>query len=177
MQQTNKLDLKEYREDYKASLELVEPHRDFAVKAASEFASIGIRFGYILNASGLVVIPAIMELLPDQEIERSFMILPAILFAIGILMAAVTNYLVYYAMIKRGEALSFEMLIRALDVQERHFGQTKEFTDKKLDYGSQRSKALKLSKCCSKLDIYFAFLTIGLFQFGVFRAIWVMMQL
>ena len=58
-----------YLTDYRASIEPIERICENADRGANEFASIGVRFCYILNAGGLVVIPAIMELLPELQLR------------------------------------------------------------------------------------------------------------
>ena len=94
-----------YLTDYRASIDPIERICENADKGANEFASIGVRFCYILNAGRLVVIPAIMELLPETPVERTSMLGPAVLFACGILLAAIANYLAYRSQFNFREGL------------------------------------------------------------------------
>ena len=99
--------------DFRASVDPIERIIERADAGAKEYAAIGVRFCYILNAGGLVVIPAIMEILPDTAIDRSEFLWPAGAFAFGIVLAAITNYLAYISTIKAGESWSHESNARA----------------------------------------------------------------
>ena len=94
--------------EYHASIDPVERVIERLDSSAREFATVGIRFSYILNAGGLVVIPAIMELLPTTEVDREELLWPAGSFAIGVILAALTNYSAYLSVTKASEAWSHE---------------------------------------------------------------------
>ena len=91
-----------------AYLEPIERLVERTDAGASEYASIGIRFCYILNAGGLIAVPAIMEILPDAAIAASKMLVPAFTFVGGVFLAAATNYLAYHSMIKASEGHSYQ---------------------------------------------------------------------
>ena len=104
-----------YLADLQAATDPVERLREAADNNAAEFASIGVRYSYILNAGGLVAIPAIMELLPTTAVDKSLLLLPAILFATGILSAAATNLLAYCSSLKAAQAWAHERNARIHD--------------------------------------------------------------
>ena len=56
-----------YLTDFRASNEPVARMIEYCNDAATEFAAIGIRFCYILNAGGLIAVPAIMEILAPEK--------------------------------------------------------------------------------------------------------------
>ena len=99
--------------EFRANVEPIERIIERADGGAKEYASIGIRFCYILNAGGLVVIPAILEILGGSESEKYELIYPACAFVAGVILAALTNYLAYLSTIKAGEAWSHESNARA----------------------------------------------------------------
>ena len=146
---------------------------------AGEFASIGVRFGYILNAGGLVAVPAIMELLPETPVDRSTMIWPALLFAIGILSAAVTNYLAYLSSFKTGVAWTHELNARARETSATYYP-PEDTTESQLrvhQYRSDHAKVLKSANLRANMGIAAFGVSILLFLAGVFDAIWEMIQL
>ena len=90
----------------RAYLEPIERSVERTDAGATEYASIGIRFCYILNPGGLIAVPAIMEILPDAAIAASKMLVPPFTFVGGVFLAAATNYLAYHSMIKASESHS-----------------------------------------------------------------------
>ena len=110
-----------YLTEHRANIEPIERICENADRGANEFASIGVRFCYVLNAGGLVVIPAIMELLPETPVERPSMLGPAVLFACGILLAAIANYLAYHSQFKLGKSWSDELNARAKEVGGKYY--------------------------------------------------------
>ena len=80
--------------EFRASIDPIERVIERVDASAKEFAAVGVRFCYILNAGGLVAIPAIMEILPAVNVDRSTLLLAAGLFVLGVILAALTNYLV-----------------------------------------------------------------------------------
>lgn len=107
--------------DFRASIDPIERMIERLDAAARDFASIGTRFCYILNAGGLVVIPAIMEFLPAADIERSLLLWPAGSFGFGILLAATTNYFAYISTFKASEAWSHESNARAKECSANYY--------------------------------------------------------
>jgi len=169
----------EFLDEYRVAIEPLERYFDYADRAATEFVSIAIRYCYLLNAGGLVAIPAIIELLPDRDLDRSIMIWPACLFALGILLAAVTNYLAYYVTNKSGEGLLNEHQVRLLTVQESFYHSKDEtIIRKKIEkHSSIRDKSYKRVSCYTNLGIIVFVITVTCFLAGVFSAIYGMMQL
>ena len=165
-----------YLSDYRTRKEPIEREKENANSAAVEFVSIGIRFCYVLNAGGLVVIPAIMELLPDPSDERLSMVIPAVLFAIGILLAAATNYLVYHLSIKAIESCNYELEATTKETLGFHYPPDDQAAHQ-IAIEKDRSKFIKLLGSVKKFHIWsvilFSFSTIS-FLSGVGFAIYKM---
>ena len=133
---------------------------------------------YLLNAGGLVAIPAIIELLPVRDLDQSTMILPACLFALGILLAAVINYLTYFVTNKSREGLINEHQVRSWTIHESFYHPKDEtIIRKKIEEHSLiRDRAYKMISCYTNLGIIVFAITIACFLAGVFNAIYGMMQ-
>ncbi len=161
-----------YLTDYRASIDPIERICENADKGANEFASIGVRFCYILNAGGLVVIPAIMELLPETPVRTS-MFVPAVLFACGILLAAIANYLAYRSQFKLGESWSDELDARAKDVGGKYYPPNDQAAHQ-AEIGRYRlghTKSLESAKSCKNWGVGAFGCSIILFIVGVGCAI------
>lgn len=141
---------------------------DQTIGTAREFSSIGIRFGYILNGGGLVAIPAIIEFLPSGDFDRTFMVWTVVFFTLGILSAAGTTLVAFFAAKKMAGAMI--LILRYLSL----FDSQEEPNTKK-----QKSKALDKNGKVSayKANSYFWIatvlhvLTIVFFILGVFNAV------
>ena len=160
--QSYQLRLAAYLSDYRTRKEPIERVQENANSAAVEFASIGIRFCYVLNAGGLVVIPAIMELLPDPSDERLSMVIPAVLFAIGILLAAATNYLVYHLSIKAIESCNYELEATTKETLGFHYPPDDQAAHQ-IAIEKDRSKFIKLLGSVKKFHIW----SVILFSFSI----------
>ena len=165
--------------EYRAATEPLERYFDYTDRAATEFVSIAIRYCYLLNAGGLVAIPAIIELLPGTEYDRSIMIWPAGLFTVGILLAAVTNYLAYFVTIQSGEGLTNEHQVRSWTIHETFYRPHDETIIRKKieEHSTIRDKSYKKVSRYTYLGIIIFTITIACFLAGVFSAICGMMQL
>ena len=152
--------------EYRASIDPVERMIERMDAAARDFASIGIRFCYILNAGGLVVIPAIMEILPDAKIEGSLLLWPAGSFGLGVLLAAVTNYLAYISTTKASEAWSYESNARAKECSASYYPPENQATHQGEIEAERASSKIKLGRAqfyanigiCTFVGTIFAFL-------------------
>ena len=102
--------------EYKTSIEPVERIADRSDAAAIEFAVTGVKFCYILNAGGLVAIPAIMGVISKTAPAGSLLFWPSIVFVFGVLLSALTNYLAYQSLVDAAEGSSCEITARALVV-------------------------------------------------------------
>ena len=99
--------------EFRASIDPIERIIERVDAGATEFAAMGVRFCYILNAGGLVAVPAIMEIMPDAPVDRTALLWPTGAFVVGVLLAAVTNYFAYRSMFMAGEGWSHERNARA----------------------------------------------------------------
>ena len=138
-----------------------------------EYASIGIRFCYILNAGGLIAVPAIMEILPDAAVAASKLLVPTITFVAGVLLAAATNFLAYYSMVKGTESLLHHAVADSKDLYGMYFpledqaAHGAEIAQERIDHERKLGTAGRLA-----LWSRVAFcLAIGAFLFGVLAAI------
>ena len=140
---------------------------------ASEYASIGIRFCYILNAGGLIAVPAIMEILPDTAIGASKMLVPAFTFVGGVFLAATTNYLAYHSMIKASESHSYQASATGKEVFGMYFppeDQTDHDAEIAQDRFDREDNREKAAFWANKAKVTFC-LSIGGFFAGVLFAI------
>ena len=152
--------------EHRASIDPIERLIERMDAAARDFASIGIRFCYILNAGGLVVIPAIMEILPDAKIEGSLLLWPAGSFGLGVLLAAVTNYLAYISTTKASEAWSYESNARAKECSAAYYPPENQATHQGEIEAERASFKIKLGRAqfyanigiCTFVGTIFAFL-------------------
>ena len=138
--------------EYRASVEPIERTIERADASSRDFASIGIRFCYILNAGGLVIIPAIMEILPDAKIDGSLLLWPAGSFGLGILLAAVTNYLAYISTLKASEAWSHECNARAKECSAAYYPPENQETNQG-EIAAERASFEKRSAAHSSMQI------------------------
>ena len=160
--------------EHRASIDPIERMIERIDAAARDFASIGIRFCYILNAGGLVVIPAIMEILPDAKIEGSLLLWPAGSFGLGVLLAAVTNYLAYISTTKASEAWSYESNARAKECSAAYYPPENQATHQG-EIEAERARFEKELGCAqlyAKIGICTFVGTIFAFLAGVGLAIW-----
>lgn len=88
---------------------------------AREFASIGIRFCYLLNAGGLIAVPAIMEILPQANLAPTTLLVPTITFVVGVLLAAATNFLAYHSMVMDTQSHAHHANAAGMEVLGMHF--------------------------------------------------------
>lgn len=115
-----------YLTDFRASNEPVARMIEYCNDAATEFAAIGIRFCYILNAGGLIAVPAIMEILAPEKgvgsgVRGSMLLWPAVLFASGVLLGAATNYCAYRSMLVAAEAWTHESGARVKETSRAYY--------------------------------------------------------
>ena len=104
-----------------AYLDLPLRFAERADAGAREFASIGIRFCYLLNAGGLIAVPAIMELLPEADHAATTLLVPTITFVAGVLLAAATNFLAYHSMVADGQSHAHHAHAAGMEVLGMHF--------------------------------------------------------
>ena len=167
-----------YLADLQAATDPVERLREAADNNAAEFASIGVRYSYILNAGGLVAVPAIMELLPTTAIDKSLLILPAFLFAIGILSAAATNLLAYCSSLKAARTWAHERNARIHDTSVQYHpppdrGKINETISKER---SSFRHNIELAQHQSNRGLTAFIISVILFMAGVFSAIFILMH-
>ena len=121
IQQANDNRRMAYLTDYRAAIEPTERTIADHSKSATDFAAIAIRFCYILNAGGLVAIPAIVEILRQGGIAGSPLIWPASAFVAGVLLGAVTNYCAYRAMTAASDAWYHESNARGKEISGAYY--------------------------------------------------------
>ena len=92
-------------------------------EAETEFAKIAIRFCYILNAGGLIAVPAIVEILSPEKV--SVLLWPAVLFAVGVLLSTTTNYCAYRSTNLAVEAWTHESTARAKETFQAYYPREK----------------------------------------------------
>ena len=162
-----------YLTEREAHVGRLERLTELSEGSVREFASIGIRFAYILNAGGLVAVPAIMELLPKNSGSGAALLAPAVIFVVGILAAAVTNFLAYRssAMISEGYLLLIatqEMEISGIyyppDDPTTHEGEIEELRQK-------NKKMVKLARRANNWAVWTFGGAIASFLLGVASAI------
>ncbi len=136
--------------EFRANLEPVERQGDRADTGAREFALVGVRSCYFLNAGGLIAMPAILKLIPgDPMIDLS--LTPTIVFTVGITTAAITNYLAYRSLFLAGQAHVHETNARAKEVADLYYppkdkeARTKEITQERVDHTNKIRSASKLT--------------------------------
>ena len=141
---------------------------------AREFASIGIRFCYLLNAGGLIAVPAIMEIVPDAALAATTLLVPTITFVAGVLLAAVTNYLAYHSMVMDGQGHAHHANAAGMEVLGMHFP-----PEDHSEHDAAVAQARLEHERSGKKAVFWANLasgtfcvSIGAFIVGVLSAIW-----
>jgi len=136
--------------DYHAATAHPNQLAERADMAAIKYAGMGIQFAYVLNAGGLVAIPAILQIIGTKPETVSDVVWPATIFVIGIVCAVATNLLAYLSVSKAGFAWSNNASARAIEVNMSHYpkeDETERQADKaqsNLDYEKSQKQAEKL---------------------------------
>ena len=159
--------------DLQAAKGPIERLQDYSDRTASEFAAIGVRFCFVLNAGGLIAVPAIMELIPSIAVDRKIMIWSAVLFVLGVLFAALANYLAYRSASKASEAWCNEVSARTLETYANYY-QPQDEANSQMQIQQHRSKHkrfLKSAKCTINFGVWIYGFSIISFLLGVGNAI------
>ena len=130
MEQVNRDRRAAFLTEFRVNLDPIERIRDTADSGATEFALVGVRSCYLLNGGGLVAIPAIMQILSKTQLPGSLVLWPALVFVLGILFSAITNYFAYRSMFTASEAWGFELNARASEVSGTYYPQEDEAAHK-----------------------------------------------
>ena len=159
--------------EFRAYLDPIEHTIERADAGAVEYASIGIRFCYILNAGGLVAVPAIMELLPNEEIAGSILFFPACAFVCGVVLAALTNFLAYRSMVLAGEGWLYESHARAKEVSGLYYPPEDSATHEGVIAQNRvnQEQKIELANICSNISIRTFGASVLAFLIGVGTAI------
>ena len=172
-----------YLNDFRARNEPSVRMIEYCNEAATEFVAIGIRFCYILNAGGLIAVPAIMEIFAPGEgvgmtVPGSALLWPAILFASGILLGVATNYCAYQSMFIAAEAWTHESAASAKETSTAYYppenptNQQNEIVQERLNHQTKLQLAMRWANI-GRLTFGGAVLA---FLFGVGFAIYAIWQ-
>lgn len=160
--------------EFRVNLEPVEQNRRLADSGAIEFSLVAVRTGYLLNAGGLIAIPAIMKILPDSDLAGGALALPAVVFVVGVVFSFVTNLFAYRSMFKAGEGWGYEESARAMEVIATYYppeDQTEhsaQIAQHRVDHACK----LKSATRCANIGIISFVVSAGCFIGGVASAIY-----
>jgi len=107
--------------EFRANLEPVERSIERADAGAQEFAVVAVKTCYLLNAGGLVAMPAILQALSVKDPSEISLFWPSVIFAFGILVAAITNFLAYRSLFEAAGAWGSESSARAQEVSGSYY--------------------------------------------------------
>ncbi len=144
--------------EFRANLEPIERRREQADNGATDFALLGVKSCYFLNAGGLVVLPAILQALSGDSAIAISLLWPSIIFSVGILFAVLTNYLGYRSLWLAGEMWGCESSARAREVSSLHYPpEDQEEHDKKIsqDRVDYEKKNRSANRCANSGVITF----------------------
>ncbi len=88
---------------------------------AIKYGVLGIQFAYVLNAGGLVAIPAILQILGAGSETVSDVVSPAVIFVVGIAAAVVANIAAYKSLFAAGAGWAHHSAARAGEVNAAHY--------------------------------------------------------
>lgn len=83
-----------YLQEWQSNTKIATEQAHLSGKLAGAFAQIGIRSAYILNGGGLVALPPLMAYFSPDQTPRGAAVC-ALIFIIGLMLAAVSNYSAY----------------------------------------------------------------------------------
>jgi len=154
-----------YLREWEVGITPLDQDRQFAEKAAVDYALSGIKSTFLLNGGALVALPPLTIMFNiNTTCNRGLLIVAATAFIIGLTMAGLTTFLAFSAMLNLGMSINQKRERVARTIQIKYHGENDNNTLDKLneiagrcDKLQNRSDRLQSAAICTAISSAAAF--------------------